>query len=63
MTRWFTRRAEWLASRDLIIRLFRLPITVNHVRYVKRPAIDPRDKALSMAKSMGRHDLIERLER
>lgn len=41
----------------------RKPLVIEHVRYTKRPAIDPRDKAIAMAKSMGRHDLIERLER
>lgn len=41
----------------------RKPLVIEHVRYVKRPAINPRDKALSMAKSMGRDDLVERLQR
>lgn len=38
------------------------PITVNHVRYVKQPAVDPVAKAIAMAKAMGRNDLVERLE-
>ena len=39
------------------------PITVNHVRYTKVPAIDPVQKAIAMAKEMGRDDLVRRLER
>lgn len=39
------------------------PVTVNHVRYVKRPAVDPVSKAIAMAKQMGRDDLVARLER
>lgn len=38
------------------------PVTVNHVRYVKVSAIDPRAKAHAMALAMGRHDLAAKLE-
>ena len=41
----------------------RKPLVVEHVRYVKKPVIDPVTKAIAMARSMGRDDLIERLER
>lgn len=46
MIRWFTRK----------------PRTVEHVRYTKRPAIDPLDKALAMARQMNRPDLIGKVE-
>lgn len=39
----------------------RKPLVIEHVRYTKRPAIDPVSKAISMAKAMNRHDLVERL--
>lgn len=41
----------------------RKPLVVEHVRYVKKPAIDPVSKAIAMARSMGRDDLVARLER
>lgn len=41
----------------------RKPLVVEHVRYVKKPVIDPVTKAIAMAKSMGRADLVARLER
>lgn len=47
MIRWFTRK----------------PLVIEHVRYTKRPAVDPVSKAIAMAKQMGRNDLVERLER
>lgn len=40
----------------------RKPLTVEHVRYVTKPAIDPVEKALAMAHQMGRDDLVARLE-
>ena len=40
----------------------REPLVVNHVRYVKLPAISYREKAIAMALSMGRTDLAERLK-
>ena len=39
----------------------RNPVRVEHVRYVKKPLIDPVSKAISMAKAMKRDDLVERL--
>lgn len=49
--------------RHAIIRLAsRKPLIVEHVRYVKQPAVDPVAKAIAMAKAMGRNDLVERLE-
>lgn len=47
MIRWFTRK----------------PLVIEHVRYTKRPVIDPVSKAIAMAKAMGRDDLVARLER
>ncbi len=47
MIRWFTRK----------------PLVIEHVRYVKKPAVDPVTKAIAMARSMGRDDLVERLQR
>lgn len=47
MIRWFTRK----------------PLRIEHVRYTKRPSVDPVSKAIAMAKQMGRTDLVERLER
>lgn len=47
MIRWFTRK----------------PLVIEHVRYTKRPAVDPVQKAIKMAKEMGRDDLVRRLER
>lgn len=41
----------------------RKPLVVEHVRYVKKPVIDPVSKAIAMARSMGRDDLVRRLER
>lgn len=41
----------------------RKPLRIEHVRYVKKPAVDPVSKAIAMAKQMGRTDLVERLER
>lgn len=41
----------------------RKPLVVEHVRYTKVPAIDPVQKAIKMAKEMGRDDLVRRLER
>lgn len=41
----------------------RKPLRVEHVRYVNKPAIDPVSKAISMAKQMGRDDLVARLQR
>lgn len=41
----------------------RKPLVVEHVRYVKKPLIDPVTKAIAMARSMGRDDLVRRLER
>lgn len=38
-------------------------VRVEHVRYVKKPAVDPVSKAIAMARSMGRDDLVRRLER
>jgi hypothetical protein len=38
------------------------PLVVEHVRYVNKPAVDPLEKPLAMARKMGRKDLIERLE-
>jgi hypothetical protein len=38
------------------------PLTVNHVRYVSKPCIDPLDKALAMARQMNRDDLVGRIE-
>lgn len=47
----------------MIARLFRRkPLVVEHVRYVKKPIIDPVSKAIAMAKAMNRTDLVERLE-
>lgn len=47
----------------MIARLFRRkPLVVEHVRYVKKPVIDPVSKAIAMAKAMGRDDLEERLK-
>ena len=40
----------------------RKQLTVNHVRYVTKPAIDPVEKALAMAHQMNRPDLVARLE-
>ncbi len=40
----------------------RKPLTVNHVRYVSKPCIDPLDKALAMARQMNDPDLIVRVE-
>lgn len=40
----------------------RKPVRVEHVRYVKKPVIDPVSKAIAMAKAMNRTDLVERLE-
>ena len=37
-------------------------LVVEHVRYVKQPAISPRAKAHAMAVSMGRTDLAEKLK-
>ena len=53
---------EWLGGIGKGLRAKRA-ITVSHVRYVKQPAVDPVAKAIAMAKSMGRTDLVERLER
>ena len=39
------------------------PLVVEHVRYVKKPVIDPVSKAIAMAKRMGRDDLVARLQR
>lgn len=47
MIRWFTRK----------------PLRIEHVRYVKKPAVDPVSKAIAIAKAMGRDDLVARLER
>lgn len=40
----------------------RKPLTVNHVRYVSKPCIDPLDKALEIARQMNDPDLIGRVE-
>lgn len=40
----------------------RKPIEVAHVRYVKKPAICPKEKAHAMALQMGRLDLAAKLE-
>ncbi len=40
----------------------RKPVRVEHVRYVKEPAISPRAKAHAMAVAMGRTDLADKLE-
>lgn len=41
----------------------RKPLVIEHVRYTKRPAVDPVSKAIAMANAMGRDDLVARLER
>lgn len=41
----------------------RKPLRIEHVRYVKKPVVDPVSKAIAMAKQMGRDDLVARLER
>ncbi len=46
-----------------IIRRIMGPLRIEHVRYVSKSAINPRDKAIAMARSMGRADLIARPER
>lgn len=47
----------------MIARLFRRkPLVVHHVRYTTAPAISYREKAIAMALSMGRSDLVERLK-
>lgn len=46
-----------------IKRLLGKPVRVEHVRYVKKPTVDPVSKAIAMARSMGRDDLVARLER
>ena len=61
MTRWFTQGA--LRTLKKMASAKRNPLVVEHVRYVKKPVIDPVTKAIAMARSMGRDDLIERLER
>lgn len=38
-------------------------LVIEHLRYTKRAAIDPVQKAIAMAKAMGRDDLVERLTR
>lgn len=40
----------------------RKPLVIEHVRYTKRPAIDPLDKALAMAKSMNNPTLTAKVE-
>lgn len=40
----------------------RKPLLVEHLRYVTRPAIDPLDKALAMAKQLGKPELVAKVE-